>query len=153
GHYLTDQITGTSLSANGLTWTPDARYIGAKAATINQGEAYGPVSGLDTSTSFSVAAWVRPAGLLGHDMTAVGQDGVDGGGFYLGLLYRGNPATPSWSFTMLNTSASNSGDVTAKDTRVLGAADVGRWTYLVGVYDAMEKTVSLYVNGQLASTV
>jgi hypothetical protein len=153
GHGLIDQINGVVLSADGLSWTPDARYIGVKSATINQGEAYAPVAGLDTGKSFSVAAWVRPAALLGHDMTAVGQDGVDGGGFYLGLLYRGNPAVPNWSFTMLDSSASSSAQVTAKDFHVLGAADIGQWTYLVGVYDAAEKTISLYVNGQLASRV
>ena len=34
GHGFTDRVSGASLTTTGVTWTPNARYVGANAATF-----------------------------------------------------------------------------------------------------------------------
>src|SRR5262249_52953430 len=57
-HGFTDQVSGSTLTTNGVTWTNDARYIGAQAATFSASTvgATQSVPSFDTSGSFSVAA-------------------------------------------------------------------------------------------------
>jgi hypothetical protein len=156
GRNLTDQVSGVPLATSGgVSWQPDARYIGQKAANFDgTGAATGPVPALNTSGSFSVAAWVRPTALSDHNMTAVGQDGVDAGGFYLGLRYLTTSAGPYyWSFFLTNTSSTTGAAVAANSPTPVSAADLNKWAFLVGVYDAAANTVSLYVNGQLVTSV
>jgi hypothetical protein len=76
GHGYTDQVSGVALATSGVSWTNDARFAGAQAATFNAtGGATVTVSSLDTSGSFAVAAWVRvsTAGCSGYQ-TIVSAD-------------------------------------------------------------------------------
>lgn len=142
---------------SGVSWRADARYIGANAARFNgdsnAGYATATVAGLDTSKSFSVAAWVSPASIATGNRTAVAQDSGNASGFFLGSRYLAGDSVPRWAFMILNSSASTCGTcamVYAPTT--LGSADVNRWVYLVGVFDAAASTVNLYVNGVLVAT-
>ncbi|MET9627638.1 LamG-like jellyroll fold domain-containing protein [Lentzea sp. NPDC006480] len=97
---------------------------------------------LDTSQSFSVAAWVRlKSG--GSSMTAVTQDGVDVAGF--SLKYDGG--ANRWAFTMPERDEYNSPVTSAKAT---AEPRIGVWTHLAGTYDAATHKLTLYVDGRKA---
>jgi hypothetical protein len=99
---------------------------------------------VDTSRSFSAAAWVRLDEVGGH-YGVVSQDGATTSAFKVEAEPGGR-----WSFAMF-TQDVNGGGV---DHRAIGgAAQVGVWTHLVGVYDAGSQLMSLYVNGVLAASV
>ncbi|MFC4056796.1 LamG-like jellyroll fold domain-containing protein [Planomonospora corallina] len=101
-------------------------------------ETSGPV--VDTSRTYSVGAWVRLADTDGF-ATVVNQDGNVVSGFYLQYVHDDN----RWSFSLSNADAVQGG------VRVLSTTppEVGEWTHLLGVYDAVAKTARLYVNGAL----
>jgi len=112
-----------------------AMPAGAAAATS------GPV--LDTSKSFSVAAWVKLTDTSDW-RTAVGEQGASGPAFR--VQYDAN--CKSLAFMMGQTDTP-----TPSSWEACGPAPVlGRWTHVVGVYDAGAATLSLYVNGALAAT-
>lgn len=141
-----------------VTWSPDVRYIGSNSAGFDivaetpsniAGVLTAPLPSLDTSAAFSIAAWVRPSVVPTGNMIAVGKDGTDAGGFYLGLRYSGAPATPKWAFAMKDTSASTSTTRYATSPDEFTTADVGKWVHLVGSFDPGEKKLRLYLNGVL----
>ncbi|MEW9555429.1 LamG-like jellyroll fold domain-containing protein [Nonomuraea sp. NPDC050783] len=106
----------------------------------------GPV--LDTTSSFTVSAWVRldadPGSLW---KTAVSQDGDSVSRF--ALQYKGE-STRRWAFSMMSedSSAPRIDSAVATDDRFLPR--VGVWTHLSGVYDRAQRKIFLYVNGVLA---
>ncbi|RZQ62295.1 LamG-like jellyroll fold domain-containing protein [Amycolatopsis suaedae] len=132
------------------TWTP-GRHGDALRFDGGGGHAEaGPGSGVDTSRTFSVSAWVRLDRLDGTWRTAVSQDGGlpgDAGnrasGFY--LQYRSD--TRQWAFTVPSANKDNFGD-----DRVSASVPVvaGAWTHLVGMHDPSRGRILLYVNGALA---
>lgn len=106
--------------------------------TTGYAETSGPV--IDTSKTYSVGAWVKLAHTNGF-ATVVDQDGTVVSGFYLQYVQDDN----RWSFSLSNADAVQGG------VRVLSTAppEVGEWTHLLGVYDAVARTARLYVNGVL----
>jgi hypothetical protein len=103
----------------------------------------GPV--VDTSSSFTVSAWVKLDQAADLWYSALTQQGNYVPGF--ALQYAGN--THSWSFSMLTEDKINPGIEQAYDTQ---PPAVGQWTHLTGVYNASTRQMSLYVNGRLAGT-
>lgn len=99
-----------------------------------------PTPVVDTTRSFTVAAWVK-LNRLGGYQTFVSEDGDTLSSFFLQL--RGD--SRQFSFTV------------PYDFFVLpqsGFSPVtGRWYHLAGVYDAAAQSASLYVDGVLADTV
>ncbi len=98
----------------------------------------GPV---DTTDSFSVAAWAA----FGRDphpyQTVVSQIGYVAGAFGLGYGPSG------WAFGMKTADSSDSS--TSFGARSSApAVQVDRWVHLVGVYDASAHQIRLYVDGQ-----
>jgi hypothetical protein len=73
------------------------------------------------------------------------QDGSYNSGFYLQY----SPTARKWA---LSVSSKDAGGETA--TRVYSRQEtvVGRWTHLVGVYDAAARQIRLYVDGELTGT-
>ena len=98
---------------------------------------------LNTSNSFSVAAWVQLAD-LNKWHTAVSQDGNDISGFFLQFT-----ASSQFAFSLVN-SDSTSGTAIRATSKFNPV--VNTWYHLVGVYDASAKQSSLYVNGVLQSS-
>ncbi|GHJ48348.1 hypothetical protein Cs7R123_56900 [Catellatospora sp. TT07R-123] len=153
---LADQQPGiggnTALTATSVTWPSDLRMVGGQTATFNgsssQAVTTGPV--IDTTNSFSVAAWVRLAVLPSGsaDLKVAGQDGTDAGGFVLGVRNSGSPLVPYWSFNMKDTSAQSSNTAVAISPVQITSSDVGKWVHLAGVYDKNSAKIRLYVNGQ-----
>ena len=95
---------------------------------------------LDTTKSYTVAAWVKLKDLNGYQ-TFVSEDGNFQSAFFLQL--RGD--THQFSFTVPYSFfiLSQSGFTPVVD----------RWYHLAGVYDATAQSASLYVNGVVANTV
>lgn len=124
----------------GASWTTSAQ-MGTGAVSLN-GTASGYVDAVspvvDTSGSYTVAAWVKPGSLAGNQ-TYLSIDGAAISPFYLQM------EGGKYVFTV------RSADSTASSyAQVFGpSATVGTWTELVGVYDASAKVIKLYVNGVL----
>ncbi|WP_147457158.1 LamG domain-containing protein [Micromonospora pisi] len=161
-HNLTDTQGDADLSTVGsVTWAPDVRIIGESVASFNASSyltTAGPV--LDTSKSFSVAAWVRLADIAPNNpdvdldignRTVLGQSGSKQSGFYLG--YRTDGVQPRWSFAMhgADLDQGTTWD-TANSSALVTSADVGRWVHLAATYDSATRTMQLYVNGSLAGS-
>ncbi|MFE4593512.1 LamG-like jellyroll fold domain-containing protein [Streptomyces laurentii] len=102
---------------------------------------------VDTSDSFSVAAWVRLDRMPTNAAIIATQPGNYKPGFELYYSQGYN----RWVFNQYT-----SDTVGASLARAMGAAPgdakVGEWTHLVGVYDNKAKQLRLYVNGALAGT-
>jgi alpha-L-arabinofuranosidase len=99
-----------------------------------------PAPVVDTTRSFTVAAWVKLDGLNGYQ-TFVSEDGDILSSFFLQL--RGD--THQFAFTV------------PYDFFVLPQSgftpEAGRWYHLAGVYDAAAHSATLYVDGVLVDTV
>ena len=154
GHDLTDQVSGSALTAPGVTWTQDGRYVGARAAKFNGGlGGTQVVPALDTSGSFSVAAWVRlaPPSCAGNQ-TAVSVDADTtaannhASAFYLGY----DCGQQRWRMRVNDQNVAQPS--TASAVSADNSAVAGRWTFLVGTYDENENKISLWVDGTLAQT-
>ncbi|MFG2062530.1 LamG domain-containing protein [Micromonospora sp. NPDC048871] len=145
----------TPLTATNVTWTPDVRMVGGASARFNgiNSHAITDVPVLDTSHSFSVAAWVKPAALPTTDMKVLTQDARNAARFEFGVRRQDASMTPYWSFVMKDTSDQASASRVAMAPTPITAADVHRWTHLAGVYDRTDGKLRLYVNGVKAGEV
>ncbi|WP_261715133.1 LamG-like jellyroll fold domain-containing protein [Streptomyces sp. ASQP_92] len=156
-HWSFDEGAGTTAAdtsghAHTLTLTEGAKWgaakSGAAALDVSAGggaTTAGPV--VDTTRSFSVAAWVRLTGTAGYQ-TFVSADGVAVSGFYLQL----RDDTGAFAFTRLASDATSANGSAA----VAGAASApvaGAWYHLLGVDDTAAGVVRLYVNGVLEGEV
>ncbi|HEX5541518.1 MAG TPA: LamG domain-containing protein [Micromonospora sp.] len=144
----------TPLTASHVSWVSDTRLLGGQAAGFNgtSSQLVSATAVVDTTDSFSVAAWVRLSILpTSSDIVVAAQEGSDGPGFHLGTRLKGSPLTPRWSFLMKDTPAQSSATRAAVTTAALTSADVGRWTHLAGVYDKPAGKVRLYVDGLLVA--
>jgi hypothetical protein len=98
---------------------------------------------VNTTTSFSVAAWVKLTSTMGSAV-AVSQDGTRTSGFTLGY----DAATGRWAAGL----AGSDVDSPTWTLALSGArAQANVWTHLVLVYDAGAHQVVLYVNGVAAT--
>ncbi|MFE6100441.1 LamG-like jellyroll fold domain-containing protein [Streptomyces laurentii] len=102
---------------------------------------------VDTSDSFSVAAWVRLDRMPTNAAIIAAQPGNYKPGFELYYSQGYN----RWVFNQYTSDTAG-----ASIARAMGAAPgdakAGEWTHLVGVYDNKAKQLRLYVNGALAGT-
>ena len=105
-----------------------------------------PKPAVDTTKSYTVAAWVKLSTLDGYQ-TFVSIDGAHVSSFFLQL--RGD--TGKLALSILphdsNTDPGQAGIASMTDKPA-----VNTWYHLAGVYDAAAQTVSLYVNGVLQQT-
>ncbi|MER5971898.1 LamG domain-containing protein [Streptomyces sp. NPDC002055] len=102
---------------------------------------------LDSDTSFSVSAWVRPTA-LDHDMAVVSQNGTGEPGFTLGY----DAGLKSWAFSAPVGDVSSLGSWQAK-AGVVPVKD--QWVLLTGVYDAHAAggpEMRIHVNQQVQGT-
>jgi RHS repeat-associated protein len=112
---------------------------GLTATTFSGSAGYASTSGpvLDTTKSFSVAAWVKMASLPAGSQTMVVQQATTASGFY--LEYNNG----YWQFSRMNSDTTNpTGEAVDSD-----AAATTAWTHLVGTWDATTGKMTLYVNG------
>ena len=103
---------------------------------------FGPVVDTGPGSSYTVSAWLYPVQYDSSDfMTAVSQDGGPDGnsGFYLSF----SGSVDRWVFLVPGAS----GPATSTNAPALDT-----WTHVVGVYDAADQQVRLYVDGTLDGT-
>jgi alpha-L-arabinofuranosidase len=154
GHWTFDEGSGTVAADSGgghdLTLQGGAGFgpgvVGPSSLSLQGGGQFASSSGpvIDTTRSFTVAAWVKLANTNGYQ-TVVSQDGSQVSGFYLQL--RGD--SHRFAFTRIAYD-SPAGLGTIATSPII--PQPGEWYHLAGVYDAVKQTISLYVNGNLQQT-
>ncbi|MEW1843026.1 LamG-like jellyroll fold domain-containing protein [Nonomuraea angiospora] len=116
---------------------------GASLLLNGQSDSTGTTSGpvVDTSQSFSVAAWVKLTS-TGAVYTVAGQDGTNVSGFFLQY----HKTLNRWVFNRYATDGVGTGGALAQST---ATPQLNTWTHLTGVYDRATQSLRLYVNGVL----
>jgi len=156
--YLNDAAGTTALDAMGVNPATGSNVGWCSTAangncanfngTSSQFTTSGPVLDTAPGSSFTVSAWVFMTALRPNNgfETIVSQDGVYDSGFY--LQYSGTDHR--WAFARV-TADTNSGP---PGIRALSASapSLSTWTHLVGVFDASDNQLRLYVNGTLEGT-
>jgi RHS repeat-associated protein len=143
GTSVPDSATGGQPATNsGATWTGSngASFTGTVGQQIATS---GPA--LDTTGSFSVAAWVNLAGDTTLNQTVVSQDAGTDSGFYLKYF----PSTGGWEFARPHTDTTNPVNSNANAATT---ATTGTWYFLTGTYNASTGAMTLYVNGASAGS-
>ncbi|MFD6568313.1 LamG-like jellyroll fold domain-containing protein [Micromonospora profundi] len=137
----------SSLTATNVTWSDDVHMVGGQTATFNGTSSYAQTSGqvLDTSKSYSVAAWVRLTD-RSADRTVVTKDASGSASLY----FQYQKSTDRWLAQM---PSATSGTITWWNATSSSVPQTNVWTHLTCVYDAVDDTLKLYVNGKLESTV
>ncbi|WP_146104021.1 LamG-like jellyroll fold domain-containing protein [Nonomuraea solani] len=100
---------------------------------------------VETDKTFTVSAWVKLDRLDSTARTAVSQDGGQVSAFSL----RYDPATQKWNFTM---PAANGSGAERRSAESATTAVAGRWTHLLGTYDAAAGQLRIYVDGVPGTT-
>lgn len=100
---------------------------------------------LDTNhaAGFTVSAWVHPTDLSG-DRTVLAQGGEQQAMFRLAHLAGARGGAGGWCFTV---HAADRPDAASAQACARTAPQLAEWTYLVGVYDRPDGTITLHVNG------
>ncbi|KQV11645.1 hypothetical protein ASE03_14110 [Kitasatospora sp. Root187] len=127
--FTTDATRGTVLNLDGSN--------GSRASTT------GPV--VNTTQSYTVSAWAYLNNTNAY-ANIVGQSGTNVSAFYLQY----SRAFNAWTFTAPNTDTTYPTAFPAAFASTPPALNT--WTHLVGVYNATNQTMSLYINGTLVST-
>lgn len=111
--------------------------------TVGYAETDKPV--IDPSKSYSVSTWAKVNNVDAWS-AVLAQDGSVVSPFFLEYDY----LDKRWSFTLTGSDIPNHYlmRVPSKEP-----PKVGKWTHLVGVYDATAQTASLYVDGKLQQTL
>ncbi|MDT9695289.1 LamG-like jellyroll fold domain-containing protein [Streptomyces sp. P17] len=147
GHWNLDENSGTTANDQGpnsrpLTLREGASWtsgVSGSALRFDGQQQYAETAGpvLDTTGSYSVAAWVRLDQLPGNYATAVSQDSrATANSFYLQYGHG------TFAF-------STPGE---RRAQVATTVEMGRWYHLVGVRDATSNQIRLYLDGTLAAT-
>lgn len=128
----------SSASAAHVSGWSGVTMDGSQATFTGGGDGFlsGP-NVLDTTSSYSVAAWVNIASLPA-EATIVGQGGVNRSAFHLRY------SQGRWEFS------SPAADTAASASRTAfspAAVQTNTWVHLVGVFDSGTKTMAVYVNG------
>lgn len=108
---------------------------------------------LDSNTSFSVAAWVKPTALVAGDQTVLSQDGTSSSRFQLHYDAQPNAGAGGWCFSMRATdstaapvSACATGTVPDDEGNTHQPQD-NVWVHLAGVYNATTGRLQVHVMG------
>jgi serine/threonine protein kinase len=125
------------------TLMPLARWQETETFNGTSTQATVPDSALGTGpgASFTVFAWVDLASTANF-ATAVSQDAAVSSSFYLQYSQANN----AWAFSRVASDTGNSAGIRAV-SKTPPAVD--RWTELVGVYNAPDGLLALYVNGAM----
>ncbi|WP_371497546.1 ricin-type beta-trefoil lectin domain protein [Kitasatospora sp. NBC_00374] len=126
---VSDPARGTVLGLPGTS--------GSSATTA------GPV--VDTSRSYTVSAWAYLTNTNGY-ATVVGQSGATTSAFYLQY----SKAFNAWAFVSPAIDSASPGSYPAAFASTPPV--LNKWTHLVAVYNAADKSMSLYVDGKLVSS-
>lgn len=149
GSSASDAMGSYPASGSNITWCDvDAVKCAMFNGTSSDFTTSGPVLNTGPGSSFTVSAWVDMTAVKADDGfgTVVSQDSAENSSFF--LQYSGTDGR--WSFSRVATDASGGTGLRALSK---AAPTLNAWTHLVGVYDATDNQVRLYVNGALQDTV
>ncbi|GAA4023933.1 glycoside hydrolase family 2 [Allokutzneria multivorans] len=134
GTTATDAVGKAHAALTNATWT--GGVTGGAVSFAGNGHADTGTTQVDTSSSYSVSAWVKLDEAGGAFQTVVSQDTGRDSAFF--LQYSGQEQRWAMSFVGL---------------RALSPTkpEVGKWYHLTGVRDAKAGTLSLYVDGAKAA--
>ena len=128
--------------SRGIGWSSNrggsATFDGTGAITTT-----GPV--IDTTTSFTVTAWVKPSSNSDFRV-AVAQRGTQQDGFVLAYA----PDVNRWQFARWSTDTAT--PTTRYTANSVGTPVLNAWTHLAGVFEASTGRMTLYVNGVAANS-
>ncbi|MEJ3742950.1 LamG domain-containing protein [Actinomycetes bacterium KLBMP 9797] len=127
--------------AGGTVYAPGAVGTAVTLDPATQGRVTAPNT-VNTKTSFSVSAWVKPDSGVTH-AAVVSQEGPHFPGFVL-WHWLDSTGNPRWVFGMAQNGDTYVGTDAAWSTE---PAVAGVWTHLTGVYDAETRKLRIYVNG------
>ncbi|WP_207124141.1 LamG-like jellyroll fold domain-containing protein [Actinocatenispora comari] len=133
---------------NGTSWVPG--HVGDYAVAMNGTDQYATsdtavidTTGGATGGGFTVSAWAYLDDNSRYH-TVLSQDGQQSSAFY--LQYRSDPDCDCWAFGMRDADTADGVTTVALSQ---DKAWLQEWTHLVGVYDAVNHQLRLYVNGVL----
>ncbi|PYI38087.1 hypothetical protein CVS30_11920 [Arthrobacter psychrolactophilus] len=137
-------LTKAEASAGGVTLSLEdgARWTGEGLALdgTNFGTTAEP-GPLATDSSFTVSAWVRPAGQPGQYSSVLSQSGEVAGAFFLGV------AEGFWAFSVKPADGNGGDFVTNRDLATTVEVEPDAWVHLAGVYDSTAGRALFYLNG------
>ncbi|MFD0853960.1 LamG domain-containing protein [Actinomadura adrarensis] len=102
---------------------------------------------VNTTKSFAVSAWLKPDGSATsptRNFTAVSTRGEQMSGFYLKYV----EANDTWVFARTARDIHSSGDEGWYQATWRQGVHTDEWTHVVGVYDAIDQRLKIYVNGE-----
>ncbi|MDW5326779.1 LamG-like jellyroll fold domain-containing protein [Plantactinospora sp. KLBMP9567] len=131
----------TDLAASNVAWRADARLVGGQTVSFNGTSSYlqAEAQALDTSESFSAAAWVNLAD-KSADRTVLAKDA--NGNESLRLMYQ--QSSDRW---LARLPSAATGTLTWSEIQSTTVPAAGVWTHLAVAYDKTAGTLILYVNG------
>ncbi|WP_435111103.1 LamG-like jellyroll fold domain-containing protein [Nocardiopsis synnemataformans] len=132
-----DPLTAWNQALNEVTWAPGVSLDPTAQEHIRTADA-----AIRTDRSYSVAAWVR-LDEVGHNSTAVAQDGDFHSAFYLSYQH-----SFEWDNWVMKLPPEDTMDASGWHRALSDhAPDFGRWTHLAATYDHTSRRVTLYVDG------
>lgn len=140
------QANALTSTGTGIDWGED-QWGRAESAVELDGSSCLTAGGAvqnRSDASFSTAAWVRPDKInTTSEQTIFGEGGGEYYRFKLRMWTDGK-----WGVSM-GTGPTGTG---TQNISASTAATVGKWVHLITVYDAVNSTVSLYIDGVLAAS-
>ncbi len=134
-------VGGVALSVEaGARWTGDGLQVNGPGYASTS--APGPIA---TDSSFTVSAWVRPAGQPKAYAAVLSQAGKVAGAFFLGV------AEGFWSFSVKPKDGNGDNFVTNRDRASKVQVKPDTWVHLAGVYDSTDGRARFFLNGYPAS--
>ncbi len=132
-----DPLTAWNQALNEVTWAPGVSLDPTAQEHIRTDD-----TAIRTDRSYSVAAWVR-LDEVGHNSTAVSQDGDFHSAFYLSYQH-----SFEWDNWVMKLPPEDTMDASGWHRALSDhAPDFGRWTHLAATYDHTSRRVTLYVDG------
>ncbi len=159
-YWKLDEASGNAIDAhtNGLTLTAanapgaDTGKVYATARTFNGSNQYfSRASEAATNigdVSFSLAVWVYLDSVIGSGKTIVNKSVGSTGNRGYALSYL--PTISAFRFFVRNIADTASGFA---DATTFGAASTGQWYFVVGVHDATNDSLAIYVNNIAGNSI
>ena len=148
GTTAADTGTGTALPLtmySGTSWTDGDLFSPAVSFNGTSGYMATSSQAIDTTGSWSVSAWVKPAALGGIVMSEYGTE-ASCLRLSLDTTTTNGVTTGSWRVGTTNEDSASATSVVATGPSGYGA-QVGVWTHLTATYDATSGLLQLYVDG------
>ncbi|RKS05026.1 concanavalin A-like lectin/glucanase superfamily protein [Nocardiopsis sp. Huas11] len=137
-----DPMTAWNQALNDVTFAP-----GVSLNAEHQEHITTDAPAVRTDRSYSVAAWVR-LDEVGHNATAVSQDGNDHSAFYLSYQ-----STYEWNNWVMKLPPSDETGATGWHRALSDhEPEFGRWTHLAATYDHTAREATLYIDGVAQGT-